>query len=125
MGYGYGANMYRALLTRLQRRLPHHRRSQEQRRGYSHGRGVFTFRPEIGTQLSPTKFPVRSLVCIWLTVQGYKYSVFNLVFENNIASVKIWDKLGFKVIGRVPGCARLENSKGLVDALIYGRELGV
>lgn len=50
--------------------------------------------------------------------------MFNLVFENNTASIKIWDKLGFNVIGRVPGAARLENSEKLVDALIYGRELG-
>ncbi|KAH3263107.1 hypothetical protein KXW23_006557 [Aspergillus fumigatus] len=55
---------------------------------------------------------------------GYKYSVFNLVFENNIASVKIWKRLGFEVIGRVPGAARLENSEDLVDALIFGRKLG-
>lgn len=49
--------------------------------------------------------------------------MFNLVFENNTASLKIWEKLGFRVIGRVPGCARLENSDSLVDALIIGREL--
>ncbi|RHZ50923.1 GNAT family N-acetyltransferase [Aspergillus thermomutatus] len=55
---------------------------------------------------------------------GYKYSVFNLVFENNVASVKIWKKLGFEVIGRVPGAARLANSEDLVDALIFGRKLG-
>lgn len=55
--------------------------------------------------------------------QGYKYSVFNLVFENNVASVKIWEKLGFQIIGRVPGAARLANSAELVDALIIGREL--
>ncbi|KAL2856007.1 hypothetical protein BJY01DRAFT_242945 [Aspergillus pseudoustus] len=54
---------------------------------------------------------------------GYKYSVFNLVFENNVASVKIWEKLGFNVIGRVPGAARLANSEGLVDALIFGKDL--
>ncbi|KKK14197.1 hypothetical protein AOCH_005197, partial [Aspergillus ochraceoroseus] len=54
---------------------------------------------------------------------GYKYSVFNLVFENNIASVKIWEKLGFSVIGRVPGAARLANSEELVDALIIGKDL--
>ncbi|KAE8320493.1 hypothetical protein BDV39DRAFT_213515 [Aspergillus sergii] len=54
---------------------------------------------------------------------GYKYSVFNLVFENNVASVKIWERLGFKIIGRVPGAARLANSEELVDALIIGREL--
>lgn len=49
--------------------------------------------------------------------------MFNLVFENNVASLKIWEKLGFRVIGRVPGCAKLENSESLVDALIIGREL--
>ncbi|KAB8070385.1 hypothetical protein BDV29DRAFT_34322 [Aspergillus leporis] len=54
---------------------------------------------------------------------GYKYSVFNLVFENNVASVKIWDRLGFTVIGRVPGAARLANSEELVDALIIGKDL--
>ncbi|KAJ6095801.1 hypothetical protein N7486_006547 [Penicillium sp. IBT 16267x] len=55
---------------------------------------------------------------------GYKYSVFNLVFANNPASIRIWEKLGFSVIGRVPKAARLDNSEILVDALIFGRELG-
>ncbi|QKX58874.1 uncharacterized protein TRUGW13939_06002 [Talaromyces rugulosus] len=54
---------------------------------------------------------------------GYKYSVFNLVFANNPASIKIWDGLGFEVIGRVPAAARLANSEEMVDALIYGRVL--
>ncbi|RAH42434.1 GNAT family N-acetyltransferase [Aspergillus brunneoviolaceus CBS 621.78] len=56
-------------------------------------------------------------------VLGYKYSVFNLVFANNTASIKIWEKLGFQVIGRVPRAARLANSAELVDALIIGRDL--
>lgn len=55
--------------------------------------------------------------------QGYKYSVFNLVFANNPASIKIWNRLGFEVIGRVPAAARLANSEEMVDALIYGRVL--
>ncbi|OJJ48003.1 hypothetical protein ASPZODRAFT_64406 [Penicilliopsis zonata CBS 506.65] len=54
---------------------------------------------------------------------GYKYSVFNLVFANNPASIRIWEKLGFSIIGRVPKAARLANSEEPVDALIYGREL--
>ncbi|KAJ5595058.1 uncharacterized protein N7459_001266 [Penicillium hispanicum] len=54
---------------------------------------------------------------------GYKYSVFNLVFANNPASIRIWEKLGFSVIGRVPKAARLANSEELVDALIFGRGL--
>ncbi|KAJ3273651.1 hypothetical protein HDV01_004260 [Terramyces sp. JEL0728] len=50
---------------------------------------------------------------------GYKASMFNLVFENNIGSVKVWDSFGFKVIGRVPKAGRLEGSDEYVDALQY------
>jgi RimJ/RimL family protein N-acetyltransferase len=60
-----------------------------------------------------------------IQAQGYKYSVFNLVFANNLASIKIWDSLGFDVIGRVPGAGRVKNSEEPVDALIYGRILDV
>lgn len=57
--------------------------------------------------------------------QGYTYSVFNLVYETNVASCRIWDALGFKRIGRVPGCGNLRSYPGqLVDAIIYGRDLG-
>lgn len=56
---------------------------------------------------------------------GYRYSVFNLVFANNLASIQIWKNLGFQIIGRVPAAARLENSKELVDALIFGKDLTV
>ncbi|PSR81010.1 hypothetical protein BD289DRAFT_439714 [Coniella lustricola] len=55
---------------------------------------------------------------------GYTYSVFNLVYETNVASCRIWDALGFKRIGRVPGCGNLKSYPGrLVDAIIYGRDL--
>lgn len=37
---------------------------------------------------------------------GYKASVFNLVFENNVASVAIWKKLGFQQVGRIPKAGR-------------------
>lgn len=57
--------------------------------------------------------------------QGYTYSVFNLVYENNVASCRIWDALGFKRIGKVPGAGRLRSYPDqLVDAIIYGRDLG-
>lgn len=55
--------------------------------------------------------------------KGYTYSVFNLVFANNTASMKIWDDLGFERIGRVKKAARLANSEELVDAVIYGKDL--
>ncbi|KAI8995795.1 hypothetical protein BC832DRAFT_319207 [Gaertneriomyces semiglobifer] len=38
---------------------------------------------------------------------GYRASLFNLVFESNIASVRIWRNLGFKEVGRVPKAGRL------------------
>jgi GNAT superfamily N-acetyltransferase len=60
----------------------------------------------------------------WAPELGYTYSVFNLVYETNVASCRIWDALGFKKIGRVPGCGDLKSYPGrLVDAIIYGREL--
>ena len=57
--------------------------------------------------------------------QGYTYTVFNLVYENNVASMRIWDALGFKRVGRIKGCGNLKSyPHELVDAIIYGRELG-
>lgn len=56
---------------------------------------------------------------------GYTYSVFNLVYETNLASCRIWDALGFRRIGRVPGCGELRSYPGeRIDAIIYGRALG-
>jgi H2C2 zinc finger len=46
------------------------------------------------------------------------------VYETNTASTRIWDSLGFKRIGRVPACGNLRSSTDLVDAIIYGRDLG-
>ncbi|KAL7272843.1 Protein spt10 [Rhizina undulata] len=55
---------------------------------------------------------------------GYRYSVFNLVFETNVASTKIWDSLGFERIGRVKGVAKLKSYPDrFVDAIIYGKDL--
>ena len=65
---------------------------------------------------------------VWgLTLQqGYTYAVFNLVYETNVASCRLWDALGFKRIGRVPGGGRLLSHPGqYVDAIIYGRALNL
>ncbi|CAN8105164.1 unnamed protein product [Discula destructiva] len=60
----------------------------------------------------------------WAPKLGYTYSVFNLVYETNVASCRIWDALGFKRIGRVPGCGKLKSYPDrFVDAIIYGRDL--
>ncbi|KAI1120976.1 hypothetical protein F5Y10DRAFT_257334 [Nemania abortiva] len=61
----------------------------------------------------------------WAPKLGYTYSVFNLVYETNVASCRIWDALGFKRIGRVKNCGNLKSYPDrLVDAIIYGRDLG-
>lgn len=61
----------------------------------------------------------------WAPKLGYTYSVFNLVYETNVASCRIWDALGFKRIGRVKGCGSLKSYPGeFVDAIIFGRDLG-
>ena len=62
----------------------------------------------------------------WAPKLGYTYSVFNLVYETNVASLRIWDALGFKRIGRVKGCGNLKSYPDqLIDAIIFGRELGI
>lgn len=65
------------------------------------------------------------LVCGFTDLmQGYTYSVFNLVFESNIASIRIWESLGFKRIGVVKGAGRLKGYEEPVNAVIFGRDLG-
>ncbi|GFZ43817.1 hypothetical protein JCM24511_01537 [Saitozyma sp. JCM 24511] len=53
---------------------------------------------------------------------GYKASVFNLVYKNNVASLKIWDSLGFQRVGLIPNAGRLRTQDGLgeeyVDAVV-------
>ncbi|ESZ96160.1 hypothetical protein SBOR_3435 [Sclerotinia borealis F-4128] len=61
----------------------------------------------------------------WAPRLGYTYSVFNLVYETNVASCRIWDALGFKRIGRIKGAGNLKSYPGqFIDAIIYGRKLG-
>lgn len=51
---------------------------------------------------------------------GYVYSVFNLVFETNVASMRIWDSLGFDRIGYIKNVAALKGEDNLVGAHMYG-----
>lgn len=60
----------------------------------------------------------------WAPKMGYTYSVFNLVYETNAASIRLWDALGFKRIGRIKACGALRSYPGrYIDAIIYGRDL--
>ncbi|KAL6709664.1 Protein spt10 [Coniothyrium glycines] len=57
----------------------------------------------------------------WAPRLGYEYSVFNLVYETNTASLRIWDSLGFERIGRVKKCGRLRSFPDRkIDAIVYG-----
>jgi RimJ/RimL family protein N-acetyltransferase len=42
---------------------------------------------------------------------GYKSSYFNLVFESNVASVRLWESLGFQRVARLERAARLKGLK--------------
>ncbi|KAJ7818187.1 hypothetical protein B0H14DRAFT_1376500 [Mycena olivaceomarginata] len=54
---------------------------------------------------------------------GYRGSVFNLVYTNNSASVKLWEGLGFIKAGLIPKAGRLRRKDGngeeYVDAWVY------
>ena len=48
---------------------------------------------------------------------GYKAMQFNLVASTNEGAVRLWNKLGFETVGRLPR-AFLHPSQGFVDALV-------
>lgn len=54
---------------------------------------------------------------------GYKASVFNLVYNNNAASVKLWEALNFARAGLIPKAGRLKRKDGegeeYVDAIVF------
>ncbi|KAK6909976.1 hypothetical protein I203_104002 [Kwoniella mangroviensis CBS 8507] len=53
---------------------------------------------------------------------GYRGSVFNLVYKNNVPSLAIWDQLGFQRVGEIPNAGRLKTgpngAEEYVDAVI-------
>jgi ribosomal protein S18 acetylase RimI-like enzyme len=53
---------------------------------------------------------------------GYEAVMFNLVFETNIPSITLWQKLGFEIIGRIPQAAKLADGQ-VVEALMMYRAL--
>jgi L-amino acid N-acyltransferase YncA len=67
------------------------------------GRGVATFMCEHSQQMA--------------VELGYKAMQFNFVTESNVGAVKLWEKLGFEVVGRLPKAFN-HPSKSFVDALV-------
>lgn len=53
---------------------------------------------------------------------GYEAVMFNLVFSTNIASIRLWQSLGFQTIGRIPGAVKLDTQQ-VIDALMMYRQL--
>jgi hypothetical protein len=53
---------------------------------------------------------------------GYKAMQFNFVASSNESAVKLWQKLGFEIVGRIP--AAFEHpEKSFVDALVMHKWL--
>ncbi|KAG5652850.1 hypothetical protein H0H81_003413 [Sphagnurus paluster] len=54
---------------------------------------------------------------------GYQASVFNLVYVNNVASIKLWERLNFTRAGLIPRAGRLKRRDGdgeeYVDAIVF------
>ena len=54
--------------------------------------------------------------------RGYRAMQFNFVIASNERAVRLWQSLGFEVVGRLP-LAFQSPSRGLVDALVMCRAL--
>ena len=48
---------------------------------------------------------------------GYKAMQFNFVASSNQGAVRLWEKLGFEIVGRLPGAFH-HPTEGYVDAFI-------
>ena len=53
---------------------------------------------------------------------GYRAMQFNFVISTNESAVRLWQQLGFRIIGTLPGAFR-HSRKGLVDAYVMFRSL--
>lgn len=53
---------------------------------------------------------------------GYRAMQFNMVVATNLAAVHLWQKLGFHVVGRLPGAFH-HQTLGYVDTLVMFKQL--
>ena len=58
----------------------------------------------------------------WALEHGFRAMQFNLVVSTNERAVRLWEKLGFNVVGRLPGAFRHQRL-GFVDALVMFKTL--
>jgi GNAT superfamily N-acetyltransferase len=59
----------------------------------------------------------------WANRNGYRGIQFNAVVETNTAAVRLWQSLGFRIIGTVPGAFR-SRKHGYVGLHVMFREAG-
>jgi len=55
---------------------------------------------------------------------GFRAMQFNFVVSTNERAVRLWQRLGFSTIGRLPGAFR-HSSLGYVDALVMFKQLAI
>lgn len=55
--------------------------------------------------------------------QSYRAMQFNLVISTNVRAVRLWQFMGFRIVGTLPGAFR-HPSAGFVDAYVMCRQLG-
>jgi ribosomal protein S18 acetylase RimI-like enzyme len=53
---------------------------------------------------------------------GFRAMQFNFVVATNERAVRLWQKLGFSIVGRLPG-AFLHSQRGYVDALVMFKQI--
>jgi ribosomal protein S18 acetylase RimI-like enzyme len=53
---------------------------------------------------------------------GYRAMQFNFVISTNESAVRLWQRLGFRIVGTLPDAFR-HSKKGLVDAYVMFRSL--
>lgn len=58
----------------------------------------------------------------WAREQGFTAMQFNFVVSTNQDAVHLWQKVGFEIVGRLPG-AFLHPQQGPVDALVMFQDL--
>jgi len=58
----------------------------------------------------------------WAVEHGFRAMQFNFVVSTNERAVRLWERLGFSVVGRLPGAFR-HRRLGYVDALVMFKAL--
>ena len=58
----------------------------------------------------------------WAVTHGFRAMQFNFVVATNERAVRLWERLGFATVGRLPGAFR-HRALGYVDALVMYKTL--